>query len=705
MQDNFDVEETVRALRADLDDRLAEASVVWSRQKEAQRVRDCEWEGQSVDGRKHADEIGEEARPFEGASDVRVPLVDGVINELVALAKTGFFRSMVQARPVEPTDAARAQNVTTLLRWLRDQEMREELETEVELLAQYLFGDDPGAAVLAVDWLQDTQLMPREVTWEDLAGMYASGAAQPDSVDWSGEVGMEPELMADFTDLMVNPLRADEALAWLWSAFPSVQPSKLKAALRELRADGRTVLAVPEVRSNRPSITALRLCEEVFFPLGTADLQRARAVHRREWLSEVELRERVATAGWDKAWVEAVLERGKGDTVLSGGLSTREIVEEKDELYEVWWSYERRADELGVAGIYHVVWSGVVGDMVGWSGLSSYRHGKYPFVLARREIRGRSVRESRGMSVPIATHQNEIKTQRDARANYIQLTATPPKKRRVTTGLAQVLLAPDATIPMQKMDDFDLVRMPQFMGESVEMERTVRSEADEYSGRMTSNANADRTAILQQQGVNAVFSAMRSAMRMVLELCAQFYTPADLERVMGVGGAQLTGDGIDGRFDVTIEIDARDLNFEFAQKKLESYIKLLGLDANGEMNRSGLLEWSAYALDPVLARAVLRPAASASRQAISDEQGVLAKMALGIETPMAEGGVDAPQLRLQTLTQALTQSPRLVQAYQSDPLFQRLLENRQKYLTQQVVQEQNKVIGRLGTTPVQEQGA
>ena len=174
---------------------------------------------------------------------------------------------------------------------------------------------------------------------------------------------------------------------------------------------------------------------------------------------------------------------------------------------------------------------------------------------------------------------------------------------------------------------------------------------------------------------------------------------------MGVGGAQLTGDGIDGRFDVTIEIDARDLNFEFAQKKLESYIKLLGLDANGEMNRSGLLEWSAYALDPVLARAVLRPAASASRQAISDEQGVLAKMALGIETPMAEGGVDAPQLRLQTLTQALTQSPRLVQAYQSDPLFQRLLENRQKYLTQQVVQEQNKVIGRLGTTPVQEQGA
>lgn len=123
MQDNFDVEETVRALRADLDDRLAEASVVWSRQKEAQRVRDCEWAGQSVDGRKHADAIGEEARPFEGASDVRVPLVDGVINELVALAKTGFFRSMVQARPVEPSDAARAQNVTTLLRWLRDQEL------------------------------------------------------------------------------------------------------------------------------------------------------------------------------------------------------------------------------------------------------------------------------------------------------------------------------------------------------------------------------------------------------------------------------------------------------------------------------------------------------------------------------------------------------------------------------------------------------
>ena len=44
------------------------------------------------------------------------------------------------------------------------------------------------------------------------------------------------------------------------------------------------------------------------------------------------------------------------------------------------------------------------------------------------------------------------------------------------------------------------------------------------------------------------------------------------------------------------------------------------------------------------------------------------------------------------------------ESFESDQQFQRLLENRQKYLTQQVVQEQNKVIGRLGATPLQEQG-
>ena len=47
-------------------------------------IRYCRWEGQSDDGKKHSDmrRDGNPAMPWEGASDVRVRLVDRTINDL-----------------------------------------------------------------------------------------------------------------------------------------------------------------------------------------------------------------------------------------------------------------------------------------------------------------------------------------------------------------------------------------------------------------------------------------------------------------------------------------------------------------------------------------------------------------------------------------------------------------------------------------------
>ena len=50
-------------------------------------IRLARWDGQSDDGKKHSANLseGEQAFPFEGASDVRCRLVDQTINELVVL--------------------------------------------------------------------------------------------------------------------------------------------------------------------------------------------------------------------------------------------------------------------------------------------------------------------------------------------------------------------------------------------------------------------------------------------------------------------------------------------------------------------------------------------------------------------------------------------------------------------------------------------
>ena len=55
--DESDSEELVE-LRADLADIIDQGQEVWARQRQAQRVRFNQWDGQSDDGRKHAADIG-----------------------------------------------------------------------------------------------------------------------------------------------------------------------------------------------------------------------------------------------------------------------------------------------------------------------------------------------------------------------------------------------------------------------------------------------------------------------------------------------------------------------------------------------------------------------------------------------------------------------------------------------------------------------
>jgi hypothetical protein len=76
-------------------------------------------------------------------------------------------------------------------------------------------------------------------------------------------------------------------------------------------------------------------------------------------------------------------------------------------------------------------------------------------------------------------------------------------------------------------------------------------------------------------------------------------------------------------------------------------------------------------------------------------------MAIGVEPHMPEQGPTSPQLRLETMGRTVMQSPKLSQAYAQDDGFRALLENRAKYLTQWVKQDKNKIVGRLGTMPLQ----
>lgn len=709
-------DDTLKELREELDQISADGTMVWQRQDRARAVRFNEWVGQSPDGRRHSDDMGMDALPFEGAPDNRIPLVDTAINEKVKLCKRAFWRAMVQAKPIEAGDSPRAANIDTLLGWLRDRAMREELQTEVELSAQYMFGDDPGVCVVEISWLRDLGLERRVLTLDDVAVMFATGEPDP-SVVQADDPRLEPELMAEFMDLVSNPERRTEWLQWLGAMFPGATRKALQQAAKELKTENSTELPVPMLRENRPQVQALKLFDEIFFPIGTVDIQRARSVHRREWLSDVELEERVMTLGWDRDVVDDILRKGRGQSLLSQPTNWRgtgdwrvplagpgRAVNERDNLFEIWWSYRREADDLGVPGITCTTWSCVVKDDPLRRSVADYPHGKYPFVLRTRERLGRQTTDSRGLSVPLATHQNEVKVQRDSRGAHVQMLASPPIKTRIARGAYQIVMGPNAQIPVQKMDDFDVVKLPAFMSESVEMEQVTRLEAEDYAGMMRVDADQNRTALVQQDEIDNFLGGLWSSVfSQCLSLAQSYYTETELSRITGQDEMELRlkPEDIRGGFDVSIQIDARDLNIEQVTEKVKAYGQLLGYDSQGVLDRSPFVKWAAYSLDPVLAKLTVTPQGTVTKKMIDEERNNVSQMVLGIEPVMNPDGVTNPQFRMQTVQQTVQQSPRLLQAYQGDEVFRTLMENYTKYLEQQINQEQNKVVGRLGTAPTQ----
>ena len=709
--------DTFAELRGELEQIISDSTEVWKRQQAARALRFNTWDGQSEDGRKHEDVLGEMPLPFNGACDLRVPLLDGVIQDIKDTVHLLFFRAEVQALPVEPGDASKAQGISTLLRWLRDREMSEELEDEIELSAEHMFADDPGIAVVEVCWERDTNLERRTLTLEDLAGLYATGENNPDEVA-PDDPRLEPEMLGDFADLATNPVREPEFVAWLGEAYPLVSQAALRKAVRDLKKTGTADLPVPVIRENRPSARALRYGEDVFFPLGTANIQRARSVHRREFVNQEELRERAFTLGWDADTVEKIIERGRGQSLVAGTLGQNMprlgqqfsgpgmAVNEEDHLFEIWWSYSRRADELGVMGVYCTIWNCACPEEPLKNELRSNRHGKYPFVVRPREKTGRQLTESRGITRPLATHQTEIKVQRDARGNFIQLIASPPHKVRMDRGAFDLIVAPNAAVPVMRSDDVEWFSPPgQLPAASMEMEKTTKHEVDEYTGRMTPDQDPNRVAVKQQRAGDRFFKLWREVFKMILSDCGDYFTQTELDRVTGMTGepAGLTLEDLRSRMDILIEIDARDLNMEYAMKKLDALAKVASSDPSGSLDRGPLAAWGAYTIDPVLARRVVRPQNNVTQREIDATKNAVTQMAMGIEPDMPVDGINA-QLRMNVLQQTVNNSPQLAQAVRQPGSFQDLMKNYQKYLQQQLVQTDpmgNKLTGKLGTAPMQ----
>lgn len=112
------------------------------------RARFMMWNGQSEDQRKH----GVDVFPYDGASDIRLPLIDENCKWLESLMLNSYNQAHIIASPITPDDARKSGSTSQFLRWLVKQKIVE-MNKEVLLTANNLV--TYGKAVVGVKWLQD----------------------------------------------------------------------------------------------------------------------------------------------------------------------------------------------------------------------------------------------------------------------------------------------------------------------------------------------------------------------------------------------------------------------------------------------------------------------------------------------------------------------------------------------------------------------
>ena len=679
----------------------------WNRVDDNERVRFAVWENQSSDGKKHSSDQFE-AKPWEGASDLRDFLVDDVVSEEVAVCCASFWRAMIRAQGVQPDDAGTAAVMTRLLDWIVKGRLANVLLREVELSAQYI--RTYGWAAIHPTWVRELGMRNQRVTLDEF-------------------VAMSPELAVAIVDEAQEAV-AVEILGAVYGRYvaaqaesggvedpPPLPAARLRRMVRDLRKNGKAVIPVPYLAKSQPSIEVLRPFYDVFIPDEIGDPQRGRT-YVRHWYRAEDLKAKIRTDGWDEDWVREASKTAGYQSVWTrasnlGSSATWTAVEDSTSPWiEVVTCYSRRIGSDGVPGFYCTTFSPHVTsdpvepgrELVAVHGLLDYQHGQVPIVVGVREWVCRSITNARGVPEVAAPMARLSKVMQDSLVDRTALTTLPPRMVPARLMDEDQEFGPAATIPVMRGEEPRFMDVPAHDGVAEGILRWVHERVDQSFARLSANVPPARVQARQQHMVNGFLGMWAEAFRQVLALILQYMPAAEFQRVTGFEKPTMSPAEIAGSYDLILAVDVRELDMDFAIKQLQAVSEfVLPEDATGVVDRAKLVRMKLQAINPLLAREIVSEQAGAQQRIFKEVSAEIASMFLGNPPNLVENEPTAP-MQLQFAAQVIQANPNYQQALQQGGRFAQMLEVWAKNRMQSKVQQENKVVGRLGVRPVETQG-
>lgn len=669
----------INEIKKDYDADVTDLTAYVTQCQDSYNNRNANWVGKN----NQLVKSGEDAFPWEGASDTEVRLIEQCITTYVGMMMNALSQSNIRAYPTESSDAKKAGIVSSFLKYMQNSYIRG-FTSECETAANNLL--EKGIAITYVDWEMKSRTHDEEFNLELIEQV-------------------APELY----DLLADETRDEETIAMMTDMFDYVDAKKAKKSLRELRDYGVAKIPVAKKDISRPFVETKFADIDIVIPSYVTDVQRSPRVHMRAFLTPQEVENCVTTKGWNAEVAEDLIENYRGfdysgmnQTTYSSlrasqarGGSTygmNGMVDSKD-LIEIVYTYRRLIDEKsGSEGIYLTVWNprlttGYLSNEL----MSGYE--EYPFVLTRLSQAGKRLYDVNTFGDLLRGPQKAMKTLRDGASDQTSLSVAPPLLHPV--GRPPTQMGAGAWIGVRANDTYRFMDTPNTSGQASNLEKYVQQEAMALVGL---DEKSQLSTQRQQFFVDKFLTHCSSILKLAYKAFLVFGPDEKFFRVTGYPNElSIYKSPEDEEIDVCISFDVQNRDPDKMKDKVSAILELARNSPSNTFNLQAAEQLAVNIIDPSIADMIIQPEGQGQEEMVKNVTDDLTKIFAGIPVGARPNGGEIAMQVIQDYTSGQSIQARL----QGDQEFATNLQNYAAQYQQQAVQQQNAQIGKLGTAPAQ----
>lgn len=647
-----------------------------SRCRKNEQVRKCIWAGQSDSQRKE----GVDAFPFEGASDMKVPLAEVYVMYVVSAVSEAIKRMRPDAVPAssEFNDIRRARVVSEFVRWMFY--LIPDGETQVARFISDLCTYNIG--VTTQYWMREKVRTIKKLTVEDM----------PEEL-----LGMIMDPMAE--DTLVAAMLEFGKVA----GFELEDEEHAREVIVNLREEGEAEVYRVSLKVDRGALYTLSPVEDVFFPVSTGtDAQRAPYYFHLMYYPVKDLKAKVASEKWNKAWVDFA--KGNlvgqdcagvfsGSTNFSSG-SIQNIDKLKDTV-QVIHLFQKKADKRGVIGVYETIFS--PGNPNGFAkrSLSEYEHGQYPIEVTKLDVSSPRLYEGKAPVEMFEGLQNNYKLEVDMNNDRNQLATCPPILRMISRDTQAARFKPRAEIPIRRVGEYSFLSPPPFNPGSVETKREISRMANMIVGRAGEDITPAEAQVRLQYILSRVSSHLSRALNQLFKLSKQYSTSEVWFKVLGTQDSLSYKKSEDDDFSFRVILDSVSMDWEQLQGQAKMMIEAMKIDPV-KVGAGAVATEIINMINPNMGDRVVQGGNDAREKSVQEEVAAIAAVSSGVPADISEDDMKN-QIKAQVFMQWL-QSEAGQTALQS-PVIGPAVQHRAKQWEQAAVQMQNASVGRFGNQP------